>query len=55
MDDIFDCEVIHENEKYFYDHTLALSVLDKHDHHVSIYEFIIDEKKYAISLATIFF
>jgi hypothetical protein len=42
MQDIFDCQLIRENEKYFYDTSLEISVLK--DNSVKMYDFIADEK-----------
>lgn len=44
MTDIFDCQLIRENEKYFYDTSLEISVLK--DNSVKMYDFLADEKVY---------
>jgi len=43
MGDIFDCQIIRENEKYYYDTSLEISVFK--DDSVKMYDFILDEKK----------
>jgi hypothetical protein len=44
MADIFDVQIIRENEKYYYDTSLEISVLK--DDSVRMFDFIMDEKRY---------